>query len=91
MDNYDNFLNFIHLITDEHGLNISQRNVTVSTCGSFRKSWNWQKNIYRSRLHFILHGSTQEKRKRLMPVANKYHLQKCWMPVIPISVRQDAE
>ncbi len=33
MDNYDNFLKFIHLLTDEHGLNISQRNVTVSTCG----------------------------------------------------------
>ena len=33
MDNYDNFLKFIHLLTDENGLNISQRNVTVSTCG----------------------------------------------------------
>ncbi|MBO5460297.1 MAG: radical SAM protein, partial [Ruminococcus sp.] len=33
LDNYDNFLRFIRLLTDEHGLNISQRNVTVSTCG----------------------------------------------------------
>ena len=33
LDNYENFLNFVHLLTDEHGLNISQRNVTVSTCG----------------------------------------------------------
>ena len=33
LDNYDNFLKFIHMLTDEHGLNISQRNVTVSTCG----------------------------------------------------------
>ena len=33
LDNYDNFLKFIHILTDEHGLNISQRNVTVSTCG----------------------------------------------------------
>jgi 23S rRNA (adenine2503-C2)-methyltransferase len=30
LDNYENFLNFVHLLTDEHGLNISQRNVTVS-------------------------------------------------------------
>ena len=30
MDNYDNFLKFIHLLTDEHGLNISQRNITAS-------------------------------------------------------------
>ena len=33
MDNYDNFVKFIHILTDEHGLNISQRNITVSTCG----------------------------------------------------------
>lgn len=33
MDNYDNLIRFIHLLTDEHGLNISQRNITVSTCG----------------------------------------------------------
>ena len=33
MDNYDNLLKFIHILTDENGLNISQRNVTVSTCG----------------------------------------------------------
>lgn len=30
MDNYDNLIRFIHLLTDEHGLNISQRNITVS-------------------------------------------------------------
>ena len=33
LDNYDNFLRFVRILTDEHGLNISQRNVTVSTCG----------------------------------------------------------
>ena len=33
LDNYDNLLKFIRLLTDEHGLNISQRNITVSTCG----------------------------------------------------------
>ena len=33
MDNYDNIVKFIELLTDEHGLHISQRNLTVSTCG----------------------------------------------------------
>ena len=33
LDNYDNFIRFVHMLTDKHGLNISQRNVTVSTCG----------------------------------------------------------
>ena len=33
MDNYDNLLQFIRMLSDENGLNISQRNITVSTCG----------------------------------------------------------
>ena len=33
LDNYDSLLRFIHLLTDEGGLHISQRNLTVSTCG----------------------------------------------------------
>ncbi len=33
MDNYDNLLRFLKLLTDENGLHISQRNITVSTCG----------------------------------------------------------
>ena len=33
LDNYDNLLVFIRMLTDTHGLNISQRNLTVSTCG----------------------------------------------------------
>ena len=33
MDNYENVVKFIGLLTDENGLNISQRNITVSTCG----------------------------------------------------------
>ena len=33
LDNYDNFVKFIHMLSDEHGLNISQRSITASTCG----------------------------------------------------------
>ena len=33
LDNYENLLRFITMLTDENGLNISQRNLTVSTCG----------------------------------------------------------
>ena len=74
LDNYENFLNFVHLLTDEHGLNISQRNVTVSTCGIVPKILELAKEHLQITLALSLHGSTQEKRKRLMPVANKYEL-----------------
>ena len=74
MDNYDNFLKFIHLLTDEHGLNISQRNVTVSTCGIVPKILELAKEHFQITLALSLHGSNQEKRRKLMPVANKYDL-----------------
>lgn len=75
MDNYDNFLKFIRILTDEHGLNISQRNITVSTCGIVPRMYDLAKEHLQITLALSLHGSTQEKRKQLMPVANKYELQ----------------
>ena len=75
LDNYENFLRFIRLLTDEHGLHISQRNVTVSTCGIVPKMRELAEEDLQITLALSLHGTTQEKRKELMPVANKYGLQ----------------
>ena len=33
LDNYDNVVKFFHNVNHENGLNISMRNITVSTCG----------------------------------------------------------
>lgn len=74
LDNYDNFVKFIHLISDENGLNISQRNITVSTCGIVPNIKRLAEEDLQITLALSLHGSTQEKRKVLMPVANKYEL-----------------
>ena len=43
MDNYDNIVRFVHLLSDEDGLNISQRNITVSTCGIVPKIYELAK------------------------------------------------
>ena len=75
LDNYDNFVKFIHMLTDEHGLNISQRNVTASTCGIVPNILKLAEEGLQITLALSLHGSNQEKRKKLMPVANKYELQ----------------
>ena len=74
LDNYDNFLKFIHMISDEHGLNISQRNITASTCGIVPNIRRLAEEKLQITLALSLHGSNQEKRMTLMPVANKYHL-----------------
>ncbi|MCQ2507784.1 MAG: 23S rRNA (adenine(2503)-C(2))-methyltransferase RlmN [Dorea sp.] len=74
LDNYDNFVKFIHLLTDEHGLNISERNVTGSACGIVPNMKRLAEEDLQITLALSLHGSSQEKRKKLMPVANKYEL-----------------
>ena len=74
LDNYDNFIKFIRILTDEHGLNISQRNVTVSTCGIAPRILDLAEEDLHITLALSLHGPTQEKRRRLMPIAGKYEL-----------------
>ena len=74
MDNFDNFLKFVELLTDENGVNISQRNLTVSTCGIVPRMRELADKNLQITLALSLHASTQEKRLQLMPVANKYEI-----------------
>ena len=73
-DNYDNLLQFIKLLTDENGLHISQRNVTVSTCGIVPRMYELADENLQITLAISLHASNQEKRAELMPIANKYSI-----------------
>ncbi len=75
LDNFDNLLQFIRLLTDENGLHISQRNLTVSTCGIVPRIRELADHKLAITLALSLHASSQEKRLRLMPVANKYDIQ----------------
>ena len=74
LDNFENLLKFIELLTDENGLHISQRNLTVSTCGIVPKIRELADHKLQITLALSLHASSQEKRLELMSVANKYEL-----------------
>lgn len=74
LDNYDNLLKFIHMLTDENGLHISGRNLTVSTCGIVPRIRQLAEEKLQITLALSLHATTDEKRRRLMPVANKYSI-----------------
>lgn len=74
MDNFDNQLKFIELLTDENGLHISQRNLTVSTCGIVPRMRELADYKLAITLALSLHASNQKKRLSLMPVANKYEI-----------------
>ena len=75
MDNYDNVVRFIRLISHDQGLNISQRNITVSTCGIVPGIRRLAKEGLSVTLALSLHAPNDEVRKTLMPIANKYRIQ----------------
>ena len=75
LDNYENFLTFIRLLTDEHGLHISQRNITVSTCGIVPRMYDPLKEKAADHTGVIPAWFHAGEAKQLMPVANKYDLQ----------------
>ena len=74
LDNYDNLLKFIRMLSDENGLHISQRNITVSTCGIVPRMYDLAEENLQITLAISLHASNQEKRAELMPIANKYSI-----------------
>lgn len=75
MDNYDNLIRFLHLVTDERGLNISQRNITVSSCGLVPEIRRFAKEGLAVTLALSLHAVTDEERRDFMPIARKYSIK----------------
>ncbi len=74
-DNYDNVIRFLRLITDDKGLNISVRNITISTCGIPDKIRAFAEEGLPVTLALSLHAPDNELRKQLMPVAAIYDLR----------------
>lgn len=75
LDNYDNLIRFYKLITDEKGLNISGRNITVSTCGIVPNIYRLADEHLSLTLALSLHATTDEKRRTIMPIANEYSIE----------------
>lgn len=74
LDNYENFVKFVRMVSDENGLHISQRNITASTCGIVPNIRRLAEENLQITLALSLHGSNQQKRNALMPIAGKYKL-----------------
>ena len=74
MDNYDNVVRFIRLLSEKDGLNISQRNITVSTCGLVPEIRRFADEKLQVTLALSLHAADDATRQRLMPIANRYAL-----------------
>lgn len=74
LDNFDNLIKFIEILTDENGLNISQRNITVSSCGLVPEIKRLADLKLSITFALSLHAPDDESRRKLMPIANKYSI-----------------
>lgn len=73
-DNYNNVVKWLKLITDEKGFNLSERNISLSTCGLVDKINQFAKEGFNVTLCVSLHATTDEIRKTIMPIANRYSI-----------------
>ena len=82
LDNFDNVMQFIRVISDDNGTNISKRNITLSTCGLVDGIKKLADLGFPVTLALSLHAADDETRKKIMPIANKYTIQEeldaCW-------------
>ena len=75
LDNYDNVVKFLRLVNDPEGLNISLRNVSLSTCGLVPRMSDFAEEGLPVTLSLSLHAPNDEIRRKIMPVANAYRYE----------------
>lgn len=74
LDNYDNVIKFFHNVNNENGLNISMRNITVSTCGIVPRIYDLLNENLQITLTISLHAPNDSIRSKTMPVNNKWNI-----------------
>ncbi|MBO5483647.1 MAG: 23S rRNA (adenine(2503)-C(2))-methyltransferase RlmN [Lachnospiraceae bacterium] len=75
LDNFENVLRFIRMLSDDNGLHISQRNITLSTCGLVDRIYDLMEQELTITLAISLHAPNNELRREMMPVANRYSIE----------------
>lgn len=74
LDNFDNVVKFLYMISDENGLNIGQRNLSLSTCGLVPQIDRLSELDLQITLSISLHAPNDQIRSQTMPVNNKYNV-----------------
>jgi len=74
LDNFDNVVKFLINVNHKDGLNIGYRHISLSTCGLVDKIYKLSEYNFPLTLSISLHAPTDEIRKTIMPVANKWSI-----------------
>ena len=75
LDNYNNVTKFITLVSAEKFINISQRNISLSTCGLLPQIKKLADDGFKVNLTISLHASNDDDRKVIMPIARVYSIK----------------
>ena len=74
LDNYDNVLKFLGLISDENGVNISMRHISLSTCGIVSGIYRLMEERLQLTLSISLHAPVDAIRSEMMPVNKRWNI-----------------
>lgn len=74
LDNYDNVLSFLRILSDPKGRGMSLRHVTLSTCGIVPRIYDLAQDAQGITLSISLHSPSDEKRNEIMPVNRRYNI-----------------
>ena len=75
LDNYENVMRFLSLVTDANGLNLSMRNISLSTCGVVPGIRRLMEENLQLTLSVSLHAPNDLIRRQTMPVANRWSIE----------------
>ena len=75
LDNFDNVMRFLELISDENGQNIGMRNISLSTCGVVSGIYKLMEKKLQLTLSVSLHAPNDEIRSRTMPVNSRWNIE----------------
>lgn len=75
LDNYDNVVKSVRLINSPDGLNIGARHISLSTCGIVPNIYKLADEKIQATLSISLHATTDEERKKIMPIAQRYTIK----------------
>lgn len=76
LDNFDNVLKFLQLISDKNGNNLSLRHVALSTCGVVPRIYELADMKLQLTLSISLHCPYNDKRSEIMPINRTYNIDK---------------
>ncbi|MGB8000876.1 MAG: 23S rRNA (adenine(2503)-C(2))-methyltransferase RlmN [Anaerobacillus sp.] len=80
-DNYDNMMDFLHIVNSQKGLCIGARHITVSTSGLAKQIYDFANEDLQVNLAISLHAPNDELRTKIMKINKAYPLGKL-MPAI---------